>query len=134
MAQQYPQELDALQKVIAAKPEMGYAYYKLGNTYNRWASARRRSRLSRGEKSCRQPGSHNNLGWTYGQVGKTRSRSPRCGRRSRCGRATPRRAQPRLVLLRQGDRKGAEEQYAALLTFDEGAARTLKKEIEGKKP
>jgi len=39
-----------------------------------------------------------------------------------------------LVLLKQGDRKGAEEQLAVLLTLDEEAAQTLKKELEGKKP
>jgi len=137
MAQQYPQQLDALQKVIAAKPDMGYAHYKLANAYNRLGKREEaiKAFLEAKKYLPENPVLFNNLGWTYGQMGKTKEQIASL-RQSIALR--PRFATARLnlglVLLRQGDRKGAEEQYAALLAFDEGAAANLKKEIEGKKP
>jgi tetratricopeptide (TPR) repeat protein len=136
-AQQYPQELDALQKVIAAKPEMGFAYIKMANTYNRLGKREEaiKSFLEAKKLLPNSPALYNNLGWTYGQVGKTKEQVAAL---RQAISLRPRYATARLnlglVLLSQGDRKGAEEQYAALLTFDEGAAADLKKEIEGKKP
>ena len=136
-AQQYPQELDALQKVIAAKPDMGFAHFKMANTYNR---------LGRREEAVaaflearkylpKNPALYNNLGWTYGQLGKTKEQVAAL---RQAIALRPRYATARLslglVLLGQGDRTGAEEQHAALLAFDEGAAAELKKAIEGKKP
>jgi tetratricopeptide (TPR) repeat protein len=136
-AQQYPQELDALQKVVAAKPEMGFAYYKMANTYNRLGKREEAiaSFLEAKKKLPASPALYNNLGWTYGQVGQTKEQiaALRQAIALRPRYATARQSLG-LVLLRQGDRKGAEEQYAALLTFDEGAAADLKKEIEGKNP
>ncbi len=137
MAQQYPQQLDALQKVIAAKPEMGYAYFKLANTYNRLGKREEaiKTFLEAKKHLPNNPVLYNNLGWTYGQVGRVKEQIAALRQaitlRSRYATA---RLSLGLVLLRQGDRKGAEEQQAALLAFDEGAAQTLKKEIEGKKP
>jgi len=136
-AQQYPQELDALQKVIAAKPEMGFAYYKMANTYNRLGKREEaiKTFLEAKKHLPASPALYNNLGWTYGQVGKTKEQIAAL---RQAIALRPRYATARqnlgLVLLKQGDRKGAEEQYAALLMFDEGAAADLKKEIEGKKP
>ena len=136
-AQQYPQELDALQKVIAAKPDMGFAYYKMANTYNRLGKREEaiKSFLEAKKLLPNSPALYNNLGWTYGQVGKVKEQVAAL---RQAVSLRPRYATARLslglVLLGQGDRKGAEEQYAALLTFDEGAAADLKKEIEGKKP
>jgi len=136
-AQQYPQELDALQKVIAAKPEMGFAYYKMANTYNRLGKREEavKSFLEAKKLLPNSPALYNNLGWTYGQLGKTKEQvaALRQAVALRPRYATARQSLG-LVLLKQGDRKGAEEQYAALLTFDEGAAADLKKEIEGIKP
>jgi tetratricopeptide (TPR) repeat protein len=136
-AQQYPQELDALQKVIAAKPDMGFAYFKMANTYNRLSKREEaiKTFLEAKKHLPNSPALYNNLGWTYGQVGKTKDQIVAL---RQAIALRPRYAAARLnlglVLLRQGDRKGAEEQHAALLTFDEGAANDLKKELEGKKP
>lgn len=136
-AQQYPQELDALQKVIAAKPDMGFAHLKLANTYNRLGKREEaiQSFLEAKKTLPANPVLHNNLGWTYGQVGKPKEQVAAL---RQAISLRPRYATARislgLVLLRQGDRKGAEEQHAALLTFDEGAAATLKQEIEREKP
>jgi len=135
MAQQYPQELDALQKVIAAKPEMGYAYQKLGNTYNQLGKREEaiKNFLEAKKRLPNSPVLYNNLGWTYGQVGKVKEQIAAL---RQAISLRPRYATARfnlgIVLLRQGDRKGAEEQYAALLPFDEGTAANLKKAIEGK--
>ena len=137
MAQQYPQQLDALQKVIAADPEMGYAYLKLGNTYNRLGKREEaiKSFLEAKKRLPKNPVLYNNLGWTYGQVGRTKEQiaALRQAISLRPQYATARQNLG-LVLLRQGDRKGAEEQYTALLEFDQGGANTLKKAIEGQKP
>lgn len=137
MAQQYPQQLDALQKVIAAKPDMGYAYYKRGNAYNRLGKHEEalKSFLEAKNYLPNNPVLYNNLGWTYGQVGKVKEQiaALRQSISLRPNFSTARLSLGR-VLLRQGDRKGAEEQQAALLTFDQGAADDLKKEIEDKKP
>lgn len=136
MAQQYPQQLDALQKVIAAKPDMGYAHHKLGNTYNRLGKREEAiaSFLEAKKFLPNHPVLYNNLGWTYGQVGKIKEQVAAL---RQAISLRPRYATARLnlglVLLRRGDRKGAEEQYAALLAFDQGAADDLKNEIEGKK-
>ena len=137
MARQYPQQLDALQKVIAAKPEMGYAHLKLGNTLNSLGKREEaiKSFLEAKKRLPDNPVLYNNLGWTYGQVGKTKEQ---IAAYRQAISLRPRYATARLnlglVLLGQGDRKGAEEQYAALLPFDQGAADDLKKVIEGKKP
>jgi tetratricopeptide (TPR) repeat protein len=137
MAQQYPQELDALLKVVAAKPEMGYAHHKLGNTYNRLGKREEaiKSFLEAKKYLPNHPVLYNNLGWTYGQVGKVKEQVAAL---RQAISLRPRYATARLnlgiVLVRQGDRKGAEEQHAALLVFDQGAADDLKKVIEGKKP
>ena len=137
MAQQYPQELDALQKVIAANPDMGYAYHKLANTYNRLGKREEaiKSFLEAKKRLPNNPVLYNNLGWTYGQLGRTKEQIAAL---RQAISLRPRYATARLnlgrVLFRQGDRKGAEEQLAALLIFDQGAADDLKQEIEGNKP
>ena len=136
MAGQYPQQLDALQKVIAAKPDMGFAHLRLGDTYNKLGKREEalKSFLAAKKYLPNNPMLYNNLGWTYGQVGQVKEQiaALRQAIALRPIFATAR-LNLGLVLLRQGDRKGAEEQLAALLKFDDGAAATLKKEIEGKK-
>lgn len=136
-AQQYPQELDALQKVIAAKPDMGFAYYKLANTYNRLGKREEavKTFLEAKKHLPSSPALYNNLGWTYGQMGKVKEQVAAL---RQAIALRPRYATARLslglVLLRQGDRTGAEEQYTALLAFDEGAAADLKQELQGGRP
>jgi len=135
MARQYPQQLDALQKVVAAKPDMGFAHLRLGDTYNKLGKREEaiKSFLEAKKYLPNNPMLHNNLGWTYGQVGRVKEQiaALRHAIALRPHFATAR-FNLGFVLLRQGDRKGAEEQYAALLLFDDGAAANLKKEIEGK--
>ena len=136
-AQQYPQELDALQKVIAAKPDMGFAHFKMANTYNRLGKREDaiKSFLEAKKMLPNLAVLHNNLGWTYGQVGRVKDQIAALRQAvSLNQKYSTARLSLGVVLLKAGDRKGAEEQYAALLTFDEGAAATLKKELEGKKP
>jgi tetratricopeptide (TPR) repeat protein len=135
MARQYPQQLDALLKVIAAKPDMGFAHLRLGDTYNKLGKREEaiKSFLEAKKYLPKNPMLYNNLGWTYGQVGRTKDQiaALRQAIALRPQFATAR-YNLGVVLLRKGDLKGAEEQYAALLPFDEGIAGNLKKEIEGK--
>ena len=136
MAGQYPQQLDALKKVIAAKPDMGFAHLRLGDTYNKLGKREEaiKSFLEAKKRLPDNPMLYNNLGWTYGQVGRVKEQIVAL---RQAVSLRPRFATARLnlglVLIRQGDRKGAEEQLAALQEFDQGAADDLKKEIGGKK-
>lgn len=134
-ALQYPQEVDALQKVIAARPDMGFAHYKLGNTYNRLGKREEAiaAFLEAKKTLPKNPALYNNLGWTFGQVGRTKEQIEAL---RQAIALRPRYATARLslgiVLLKQGDRAGAEAQLAALAAFDEGAAADLKKEIDAR--
>lgn len=136
-AQAFEKEADALQKVLAADPGRGYAHLKLANTYNRLGRHGEAiaSFLQAKKYLPNNPMLYNNLGWTYGQVGKTQEQLQAL---RQAVSLRPRFATARLnlgvVLLRQGDRRGAQQQYDALQEFDEGAAATLKKEIEAKNP
>jgi tetratricopeptide (TPR) repeat protein len=136
-AQQYPQELDALQKVVAAKPDMGYAHYKMANTYNRLGKREEAVKAFLEAKKLLPNLSvlYNNLGWTYGQLGRPKDQVAALRQAvSLNDHYSTARLSLGLVLLKQGDRKGAQEQYTALMTFDEGAAAELKRQLEEKKP
>jgi tetratricopeptide (TPR) repeat protein len=135
-AQAFEQEADALQKVLAVEPGRGFAHLKLANTYNQLGRREEAiaSFLQAKKYLPNNPMLYNNLGWTYGQVGKTKEQLQAL---RQAVSLRPRFATARLnlglVLLKQGDRKGAQQQYEALQEFDEGAAAALKKEIEGGK-
>jgi tetratricopeptide (TPR) repeat protein len=134
-ARQYPQELDALKKVLAAKPDHGYAYVKMGNAYNQLG--RHQEALAaflEGRKLLpRNPALLNNLGWTYGKLGKG---AEQLAALREAIDLRPRYATARfnlgIALLAKGDRAGAAAQHAALLEFDEGTAADLMKEMEAK--
>lgn len=136
-AQQYRQELEALRKVVAAKPDLGYAHYKMANTYNRLGLREEAiaAFLEAKKHLPKLPALYNNLGWTYGQVGRTKDQIAALRRaielRSRYATA---RLSLGLVLHKQGDSKGAAEQLAALRSFDDGAAAELQKAIGGGRP
>jgi tetratricopeptide (TPR) repeat protein len=135
-ASQFPQEIDALKKVIAARPGMGWAHVKMGNAYNRLGRHEDAvAAFLAAEKLLPQnPMLFNNLGWTYGRLGKPNEAIVAY---QRAVALRPRFSAARLnlglVLLKKGDRAGAEAQHAALLEFDAGAAETLLKEMEARK-
>ncbi len=132
----YPEEIDALKKVIALKPkEIGYAYEQLGTTYNRIGKYREAvgSFLKAKGHSPRNPVIYNNLAASYGMLGKTNEQISALGK---AVALRPHYATARynlgIVFLKKGNRAEALKQYRELNKFDEGTAQALKKEIDAK--
>jgi tetratricopeptide (TPR) repeat protein len=129
----YREQADALREVIALRPRMGFAYFKLGTACNRLRQYEEAVKnFTRAEKYVKnQPMLYNNLAVSYGKLGRTREEI-----------AALRKAiaiRPRysvahynlgMALLRKGDREGARKELRILEEFDEGAAASLRKEIE----
>jgi tetratricopeptide (TPR) repeat protein len=134
--QMYGEEVDALKKVVALNPHAGYSYFKLGTAYNR---------LGRYDDAIvsfntakryipRNPVLYNNLAFAYGKVGKI-DREIESLKKALSLRPTYVTARFNLgiVYLRKGDRAEAMKQYAIIKERDEGAAASLKKEIDAKR-
>jgi tetratricopeptide (TPR) repeat protein len=133
----YPEEIDALKKVIALKPkEIGYAYEQLGTTYNRLGKYREAtdSFLKAGHYSPKNPVIYNNLAASYGMTGKS---NEQIAALEKAVSLRPHYSMARynlgVVLLNKGRRAEALKQYNELKKFDEGTAKALKKEIDAKK-
>lgn len=132
-AKLYQDQIDALQHVVAIDPTRGYAHLELGaacNRLERWQEAV--DHLTRAAKYLpRQAPVYNNLAFSYGKLGRARDEIAAL---EKAIALRPRYAVARynlgLALLRRGDRAGATRQLRALQEFDEGAAASLKKEIE----
>lgn len=134
----FAQEAEALQKVLAIEPGRSFAHLKLGNTYNRLGRYQDAvaSFLEAKKTRPEDPVLYNNLAFAYGKLGKAKEQIAAL---RQAVSLRPRYATARLnlggALLRTGDRKGAEEQLAALREFDESAAASLKEQLDGgKKP
>ncbi len=132
----YPEEVDALKKVIALKPkEIGYAYEQLGTAYNRLGKYREAIKpfLKAGKYSPKNPVIYNNLAASYGMVGKT---NEQIAALEKAISLRPHYATARynlgVVLLNKGRRAEALKQYNEIKKFDEGTAQALKKEIDAK--
>lgn len=133
----YPEEIDALKKVIALKPkEIGYAYEQLGTTYNRLGKYREAidSFLKAKQYSPKNPLIYNNLAASYGMTGKS---NEQIASLEKAISLRPHYAMARynlgVVLLKKGRRAEALKQYNELNKFDAGTAQALKKEIDAKK-
>ncbi len=132
----YPEEIDALKKVIALKPkEIGYAYEQLGTAYNRMGKYREavRSFLKAKGYSPKNPVIYNNLAASYGMIGKT---NEQISALEKAITLRPHYAIARynlgIVFLKKGKRAGALKQYQELNKFDEGTAQALKQKIDAK--
>ncbi len=132
----YPEEIDALNKVIALKPkEMGYAYEQLGTAYNRVGKYREAvgSFLEAKKYSPKNPVIYNNLAASYGMIGKT---NEQISALEKAIALRPHYATAHynlgIVFLKKGKRQEALKQYQELNKFDEGTAQVLKKEIDAK--
>jgi superkiller protein 3 len=127
-------EVAALLKVIALEPGRDFAHLKLGNAYNRLGRYQDAvaSFLEAKKTRLKDPVLFNNLAFAYGKLGK---RAEQIAALRQAVSLRPRYATARMnlgvALLKQGDRKGAEEQLAALREFDESAAASLKQELDG---
>ncbi len=129
----YRKEVDALEKVLALKPDMGYAYMELGAAYNRLGQYRDAiENLNKAKRYFpRNPALYNNLAVTYGRMG---NRDEEIALLKKAISLRPRYGTARynlgVVSLRKGDRSEAFRQYEELKKFDDAAADALKSEID----
>jgi len=134
-ARMYQEEIDLLQKVVALKPDMGYAHLKLGNAYNRLAQYQNavNSYKKASKYMQKNPVVYNNMAISYGHLGKTDDEIEFL---KKAISLRPQYASARfnlgMAFLKKGARGEALKQYEALNTFDAGMAKTLKNEIDAK--
>jgi len=132
----FPEEIETLQKVVAIKPDMGYAYFKMGTACNR--IERYQEAVANFTKATKliqnQPMLYNNLAFSYGKLGKTdlqiaalkKAIALRPGyniARFNLG----------MAYLKTGQQKEALQQYTVLKDRDEAYAIALKKEIDSRR-
>ncbi len=129
----YREQVTALREVIALQPQMGFAHFKLGTALNRLQQYEEAVKsFTKAEMYVKnQPMLYNNLAVSYGKLGKTREEIAAL---RKAIALRPRYAVAHynlgMALLRKGDRKGAGEELRILEDFDEGAAASLRKEID----
>ncbi len=130
---QYAEAIETYKKVLKLKPDMGYAYVKMGTDYdllNQPAEA-----VNAFKKAIKyMPNyavAYNNLGVAYGKLGKFNEEITALKRAIKL-RPTYSTARYNLgvTFLKTGNKKAAIQEYEALKSFDEGAAESLRKEIE----
>ena len=129
----YPQEAEALLKVIEIDPSRGYSYAKLGTTYNRLD--RYDDAIVQFRKAAKllpkNPVVFNNMAYAYGKTGKVDEQVAALRRAIaiRPSYATAR-FNLAIVYLHSNNKAGALQQYEALKKIDETAAESLKREID----
>jgi tetratricopeptide (TPR) repeat protein len=132
-SQMYNEEAAALKTIITLKPAKRYAYVRLGNTYNRLGRYQEAidTFLAGAKYPPPDPVLYNNLAASYGMVGKTNAQISAL---EKAISLRPRYATAHynlgVVYLKKGRRDEALKQYNELNKFDEGTAKTLKKEID----
>ncbi|RME63178.1 MAG: tetratricopeptide repeat protein, partial [Nitrospirae bacterium] len=131
----YDREVDTLKKVVQLKPDMGYAYCKMGNALNR---LERYEEAVEAFKTCikylpKYPVAYNNLAYSYGKLGKLdeQIRSLEKAVQIRPTYATAR-LNLGLAYLKAGRVKDAKAQYEALKGIHTRFAEVLYKEIQKK--
>ncbi len=133
----YQEEAELLKKVVALKPDRGYAYLKLGNAYNRLAQYENAvASFQKAQKHmAKNPVLYNNMAVSYGHLGKTGEEIEYLKKAiSLRPQYSSARFNLGLALLKKGARKEAMVQYEELNKFDTGMAKALKKEIDAKTP
>jgi tetratricopeptide (TPR) repeat protein len=135
-SEMYREEVDALRHVIALKPELGYAYMKLGTAYNRLGEYQDAIKQFTRAKNYlpKNPVLYNNLAVAYGKIGKTddeiRTLEKAISIRPHYSTA---RYNLGIAFLKKGKHDLALHQYDELKKFDEAIANALKKEIDAKR-
>ena len=131
----YREEIDTLKKVISLAPDKGYAYVKQGMAYNRigqYAAAVKSFSLAK-KYFPKNPLIYNNLAVSYGMLGKI---SEEIRELEHAIALRPHYATARynlaMVLMKQGKRDEAMNQYRELVKFDKNVAEALKKELDKK--
>jgi tetratricopeptide (TPR) repeat protein len=132
----FQEEIDTLQKVVAIKPEMGYAWFKMGTACNRIEKYQDAvANFTKATRSIQnQPMLYNNLAFSYGKLGKTDQQIAALKKAIalRPGYNIAR-FNLGMAYLKAGQQKEALQQYAVLKDRDEGYALALKKEIDSKR-
>lgn len=132
----YAEEVEALKKVIELRPDMGYAYFKIGTACNRLG--RYDDAIGNLKKAMRympdNPVLYNNLALAYSNKGMMDEeiKALKKAINLRPNYATAR-FNLGIAYLKTGNRSAAIEQYKRLSEIDQGMAELLKKEIEGGK-
>jgi tetratricopeptide (TPR) repeat protein len=132
----YQEEIDTLGKIVAIKPDLGYAYFKRGTACNR--IERYQEAVVNFTKAAKlipnQPMVLNNLAFSYGKLGRTDQEiaSLKKALAMRPGYNIAR-FNLGMAYLKAGQQKEALQQYTLLKDRDEGYAAALKKEIDSKR-
>lgn len=128
----YQEQAEALRKVVALKPEMGYAHFKLGTAYNRLG--RYEDAVASFTKATRhwvnQPMVYNNMAISYGKLGRTADEVTALKKAiSLRPRYSIAHFNLGMAYLKEGRRGDAMKEHAALKELDETLAATLKQQI-----
>lgn len=129
----YREEADALRKVVAIRPDMGYAYMELGSAYIRLGQYRESIEYFQKARKFfpNNPMLYNNLAVAYGKAGNVDKEITLL---KKAIALRPRYATARynlgMVSLRKGVGSEVLRQYEELKKFDEGAADSLKQELD----
>ncbi len=130
---QYPEAIETYKKVVRLKPDMGYAYLKMGTAYDRLSKPEEAiTALKKAAKYMpNYPVVYNNLGVAYGNSGKPDEEIASLKKAIALRpNYTSARYNLGVTYLKTKNKKAAMQEYEALKKFDEGAAQALLKEIE----
>jgi tetratricopeptide (TPR) repeat protein len=131
---QYQEAIETYKKVVKLKPDMGYAYFKMGTAYDRLNKpAEAVEALKEAIKRLpKYPVVYNNIGIAYGKLGKY---DEEIASLKKAIKLRPNYSAARFNLgityLKTRNKKAAMKEYEDLQKFDEGAADSLLKEING---
>ncbi len=131
---QYQEAVDTYKKVVKLKPDMGYAYFKMGTAYDRLNKPADAVEAFK-QAIKRLPNYavvYNNIGIAYGRLGKT---NEEISSLKKAVKLRPNYSAAHFNLgmtyLKTRNKKAAMKEYEELQKFDEGAADSLLKEING---
>ncbi len=130
---QYAEAVEAYGKVVKLKPDMGYAYLKMGTAYDRLnRPAEAVTAFKKAERYMpNYPVLYNNLGVAYGKLGKLNEEVTALKKAIKLRSSyTSAHFNLGITYLKLKNKKEAMKQYDALMKFDEGAAELLRKEID----
>ncbi len=130
---QYAEAVETYGKVVKLRPDMGYAYLKMGSAYDRLNKpAEAVAAFKKAQKHMPDyPVLYNNMGVAYGKLNKLDDEVAALKKAIKLRpNYTAARFNLGMTYLKLRNKKEAMKQYDALSKFDDGAAKQLMKEIE----
>lgn len=130
---QYDKAVATFAKVIALKPDLGYAYFKMGTAYSRMNQPEKAIEALKGAAAHLpdNPMVFNNLGIAYGKLGRLDEEVTAL---KKAIAIRPQYASARfnlgLTYLKKGNQAAARAEYQAMNEFDGTMARELLQRIE----